>query len=130
MKDNTEYVGFITLTGDEPCRNGVGIQCLIHKNIGYRLHFHIADDQRDFSEYCMGANSKVFFFFLFRIQIYTTCYKSLFKLLLAELTKWEKVPYSTIITFFLLAQDGCLLSGVQSEGEAEDDPQSSGIVTS
>jgi hypothetical protein len=35
MKDNTEYVGFITFTGDEPCKNGVGIQCLIHKNIGY-----------------------------------------------------------------------------------------------
>ena len=44
----------------------------------------------------------------------------------------EKVPYNTIImVFFVHAQDGCLLSSVQSEGEAEDeDTLSSGIITS
>ena len=72
-----------------------------------------------------------FFFSPHNSNIYT-CYKSLFKLLLAELTKWEKVPYNTIImVFFVHAQDGCLLSSVQSEGEAEDkDTLSSGIITS
>ena len=43
-------------------------------------------------------------------------------MLLAELTKRENVPCSAIITgFFFPAQDCCLLSGVQSEGEAEDE---------
>jgi len=43
-----------------------------------------------------------------QLQVYTTCYKSLVKLLLAQLTKWEKVSYNIIVTF-LNKQDGFLL---------------------
>jgi len=28
MMDNKEYIGFITFTGNEPCKSGVGILCL------------------------------------------------------------------------------------------------------
>jgi hypothetical protein len=52
------------------------------RQIGYWINFHKADDQRDFSEHWMVANSE-----FFTVQVCTTCYKSLVKLLLAQLTK-------------------------------------------
>ena len=81
--------------------------------------------KENFSEYCMVANSSPHP----TIQMYITCYKSLFKLLLADLTKWEKVPYITIVTVFLHAQDGRLLLGVQTAGKTEDRHHSFGITT-
>jgi hypothetical protein len=51
-------------------------------------------------------------------------------MLLAELTKWEKVCYSSITVFCLDKMASCC-QGVQGEGKAEaEDPQSSGIISS
>ena len=69
--------------------------------------------------------------FFSQLQIYTTCYKSLVKLLLAELTKLENVTYSTIITVFCINKMAACTLGVQSGGKVEvEDTQSSGIITS
>jgi len=51
--------------------------------------------------------------------------------LLAQLTKWEKVSYSTIITVFLINKMAACCLGIQSEGKAAvEDTQYSGIITS
>jgi hypothetical protein len=59
-----------------------------------------------------------------QIQVCTTCYKSLVKLLLAELTKWEKVCYSNITTAFCINKMASCCLDVQGEGKAavEDPP--------
>ena len=65
-----------------------------------------------------------------QLQVYTTCYKSLVKLLLAQLN-WEKVCYSTIITGFYTDKMASCCLGVQGEGKAEvEHTQSSSVVTS
>jgi hypothetical protein len=65
-----------------------------------------------------------------QIQVRTTCYKSLVKLLLAQLTKWEKVCKCTIIRVFCMDKMASCCLGVQREGKAEIDTQSSGIISS
>jgi hypothetical protein len=88
--------------------------------IGHWIYFHIADDQRDFSEYCMVANSE-----FFTIQVCTTCYKSLVILLLAQITK------CTITTVFWIDKMASSSLRVPGEGKAEvEDTQSSGIISS
>jgi len=90
------------------------------------LYFHVADDQRDFSEYCMVANSE-----FFTTSSLYHCYKSVVKLLLAQLAKWGKVCYSTIITVFCIDKMASCRLHAQCEGKAEvADTQSSGIISS
>jgi len=66
-----------------------------------------------------------------QLQVCTTCYKSVVKLLLAQVAKWEKVCYITIITFFCIDKMASCCLGVEGEGKAEVvDTQSSGVISS
>jgi len=63
-----------------------------------------------------------------QIQVCITCYKSLVKLLLVELS--EKLYKSIIITVFCIDKTASCCLDVQGEGKAAvEDPQSSGIIS-
>ena len=127
MMDSTEYIGFIPFAGKEPCKSAVGVLCSKDcKTVGTDSSFTQMMTRETFvNTVWLQIQSSS------QIQVCTTCNKSLVKPLLAELTKWEKVCYSIIITAFCIHKMASCCLDVQGEGKAAvEDPQSSGIISS
>ena len=125
--DNTEYIGFIPFTDDEPCKSAVGSLCLRDcKTLDTDSIFtQLMTKQTSVNAVWLQIQSSS------HPQVCTTCYKSVVKLLLAQLAKWEKVCYRTIITVFCIEKMASCCLGVQGVGKAEvEDTQCSGIISS